>query len=250
MRLVRYRHGDEVRRGRLLEDGSVVELRADGSDSGTVAPMEELDLLPPCEPTKLIIVAHNYAEHCRETGSAPPSAPHLHPIPASCVVPHGAAIVLPQGIGRADHEAELVVVIGRPCKGVSAEDATRYIAGYTCGNDVSARDVQWATPPAFARGKSIDTFAPLGPCLATHLDPSDLAVECRVSGDVRQSGRTSDMIFSVEELVAESSRWMTLLPGDCIFTGTPPGISPLKPGDVCEVYVEGIGILRNPVVEG
>jgi 2-keto-4-pentenoate hydratase/2-oxohepta-3-ene-1,7-dioic acid hydratase in catechol pathway len=218
--------------------------------AGPELDMSGLQLLPPCTPTKLVIVAGNYRAHCEETGTPIPTTPGLHPIPASCVTSHGSSIVLPADVGRVDYEAELVIVIGKTCRGISAKQAREYVAGYTCGNDVSARDIQWGPSKSLARAKSIDTFTPLGPCLAVGLDPSDLLVEMRVSGELRQSSRTSDMIFSAEELVAESSRWMTLRPGDCILTGTPPGTAPLKAGDVCEVTIEGIGTLTNPVVEG
>ncbi|MBD3177456.1 MAG: 2-hydroxyhepta-2,4-diene-1,7-dioate isomerase, partial [Armatimonadia bacterium] len=218
-----------------------------GRSTGRQLPLADVRLLPPCQPTKLIIVARNYADHAKETGSEAPAEPHLHPIPASPVIPAGESIVLPDGIGRVDHEAELVVVIGRRCRAVAEADAMDYVAGLTCGNDVSARDIQWGKPPAFARGKSIDTFSPLGPWIVTDLDASDLEIKCTVSGEVRQAGRTKDMLFPIERLVSESSRWMTLCPGDCIYTGTPAGISPLREGDVCDVEIEGIGVLSNPV---
>lgn len=251
---VRYQHSGKMCEGALLDSDTIEEFEPgsgiNGSPTGRTIPLADVRLLPPCEPSKLIIVARNYAEHAKETGSESPSEPHLHPIPASSVIGHGEAIALPPGIGRVDHEAELVVVIGRRCRSVTEEEALGYVAGYTCGNDVSARDVQWGTPPAFARAKSIDTFSPLGPWLVTDLDPSDLLVECIVSGEMRQSGRTRDMLFPVQRLVMESSRWMTLEPGDCIYTGTPSGITPLKGGDVCEVRIEGIGSLMNPVIVG
>jgi 2-keto-4-pentenoate hydratase/2-oxohepta-3-ene-1,7-dioic acid hydratase in catechol pathway len=251
MRIVRFSHEGTALRGQV-EGDRVLELPPDPgatAPTGRVWELASLRLLPPCEPTKLIIVAQNYAAHARETGSTPPTEPNLHPVPASPVIAHGDEIVLPRGIGRVDYEGELVVVIGRPCKGVSTAEARGYIAGYTCGNDVSAREVQWGEKPAFARAKSIDTFAPLGPWLVTDLDPGNLRIETRVNGEVRQAGRTSDMVFPVEQLVAEASRWMTLLPGDCIFTGTPEGIAPLMPGDTCEVTIDGIGTLGNRVVE-
>ncbi len=250
MRIVRFVHEGSIYRG-SVEGDEVRELpaHADAPLGSRAWPLAGLRLLPPVEPTKLIVVAHNYVAHAQETGATPPTEPNLHPIPHSPAIGHEETIVLPAGIGRVDYEGELVAVIGRTCRSVRPEEARAYIAGYTCGNDVSARDVQWAPKPAFARAKSVDTFAPLGPWLVTDLDPSDLAIETRVSGEVRQSARTRDMVFSVEELVSEASRWMTLVPGDCIFTGTPEGIGPLRHGDVCEVTIEGIGTLRNRVVE-
>jgi 2-keto-4-pentenoate hydratase/2-oxohepta-3-ene-1,7-dioic acid hydratase in catechol pathway len=251
MRIVRLMFEGVALRG-LVEGDRVLELpagRDDAEPTGRTWDLASLRLLPPCEPTKLIVVAQNYVAHALETGSTPPSEPNLHPIPASAVIAHEEAIVLPRGIGRVDYEGELVAVIGRPCRGVSRSEALAYVAGYTCGNDVSARGVQWGEKPAFARAKSIDTFAPLGPWLVTDLDPGDLRIETRVNGEIRQAARTSDMVFPVEQLVAEASRWMTLLPGDCIFTGTPEGVAPLKPGDTCEVTIDGVGTLRNRVVE-
>lgn len=249
MRLVRFRTDEGPRCGRV--DGDRIVEHAPGAmkESGRVFALADAHLLTPCEPSKLIVVAVNYAKHGAETGSAAPTEPVIHPIPASPAIAHGQPIVLPPGIGRVDYEAELVVVIGKTCKRVRESGVWDVIAGYTCGNDVSARDVQWAEKPAFARAKSVDTFAPLGPWIETDLDPHDLRVEMRVSGEVRQSSSTREMIFPVETLVAEASRWMTLEAGDCIFTGTPEGIGPLKAGDVCEVTVEGVGTLRNPVAQ-
>jgi len=248
LRLVRFRTDNGPRAGRV-EGDRVVEFGPDGkTESGRVLALADLEFLCPCEPTKLIIVAVNYAKHGAETGSSAPTEPVIHPIPASAAIAHQKPIVLPADIGRVDYEAELVVVIGRTCRRVRESEVWDHIAGYTCGNDVSARDVQWAERPAFARAKSVDTFAPIGPWIETELDPHDIRIEMRVSGEVRQASSTREMIFPVETIVCEASRWMTLEPGDCLFTGTPEGIGPLKAGDVCEVTVEGIGTLRNPVV--
>lgn len=246
MRIARFTTEGIARSG-AVEGEELHELEG-GRATGRVFRLDEVRLLPPCTPSKVIIVAKNYAAHAAETGSAPPESPNLHPIPASGVIAHEEDIVLPSDIGRVDYEGELVVVIGRRCRSVPRAEAHSVIAGYTVGNDVSARDVQWGASPAFARAKSVDTFLPLGPWLATDLDPRDLAIETRIDGAVRQSGRTKDMIFPVDLLVAEASRWMTLEPGDCIFTGTPEGIAPLAPGEVCEITVEGIGTLRNRIV--
>lgn len=211
--------------------------------------LSDLKLLAPCNPSKMFIVGWNYAAHAREAKSDPPSAPLFYPLAASSVIAHEEPVVYPPEVKRVDHEAELVIVIGRVARRVSEEDAEKYIAGYTCGNDVSARDFQWNDADQnIPRAKTVDTFSPIGPWLVPNLDHRRLAVEMRVNGQIRQSAYTSDMIFPVARLMAEVSRYVTLYPGDVIFTGTPEGISPVKVGDIMEVTVEGIGTLRNRVV--
>lgn len=199
-------------------------------------------------PSKIVCIGRNYSDHAKELGNEVPRAPMLFLKAPSSIIFSGEPIVLPELSGQVEHEAELGVVIGRQCKNIGDdEDPLGYVRGFTCLNDVTARDLQ-RIDGQFARAKSFDTFCPLGPAIETDVDVSDLAVVCRVNGEVKQSGRTSQMVFSVEFLIRYISRMMTLLPGDLIATGTPAGVSSLGPGDVCEVEVEGIGTLRNPVV--
>jgi 2-keto-4-pentenoate hydratase/2-oxohepta-3-ene-1,7-dioic acid hydratase in catechol pathway len=205
-------------------------------------------LLPPVAPSKIVCVGRNYREHAAELGNPMPAEPLLFLKAPSAVVGDGERIELPSASERVEHEGELAVVIGRKARRIpEAEDPLAYVLGYTCLNDVTARDLQ-RRDVQFTRGKSFDTFCPVGPFVVTGLDPSDLRVETRVNGETRQSGRTSQMAFPVPLLLRYISAVMTLLPGDLIATGTPAGVGPLRPGDAVEVSVEGVGVLRNPVV--
>ncbi|MGQ9850457.1 MAG: fumarylacetoacetate hydrolase family protein [Aggregatilineaceae bacterium] len=217
-----------------------------GEPLGTV---ESLKLLPPVQPSKIICVGRNYAAHAAEHSAPVPEEPMLFLKPPSALVGAGDPIVIPQGIGRVEHEAELAVIIGRPAQRVAQHEALSYVLGYTCANDVSARDLQ-RKDSQWGRAKGFDTFCPLGPWIVTELDPRDVEVRCRVNGEQRQRARTAEMVFDVSALIAFISRVMTLLPGDVILTGTPAGVSPLAEGDTVEVEIEGIGVLRNPVHSG
>jgi 2-keto-4-pentenoate hydratase/2-oxohepta-3-ene-1,7-dioic acid hydratase in catechol pathway len=194
-------------------------------------------------------VARNYPEHAAELGNPVPETPMVFFKPATSVIGPGDPIPIPEGTERVDHEAELAMVIGRLCRRVAEADASRFVLGYTCANDITARDWQKADGQ-WARAKGSDGFCPLGPWVETEVDPSDLAVTSRVNGEDRQAGRTSDMAFSPAALMAFVSRTITLLPGDVLLTGTPPGVGPIRPGDRVEVEVEGIGVLENRVVAG
>jgi 2-keto-4-pentenoate hydratase/2-oxohepta-3-ene-1,7-dioic acid hydratase in catechol pathway len=209
--------------------------------------LSDAQLLPPVAPSKIVCVGRNYREHAAELGNAMPSEPLLFLKAPSTIIGDGETIELPELSQRIEHEGELGVVIGRRCRQLSSEeDPLAYVLGYTCLNDVTARDLQ-RRDVQFTRGKSFDTFCPVGPYIVTGLDPADLSVETRVNGQVRQSGRTSAMAFPVTHLIHYISHAMTLEPGDLIATGTPAGVGPILDGDVCEVEVEGIGILRNRV---
>lgn len=197
-------------------------------------------------PSKIIGIGSNYRKHALEMGKPVPSVPKLFLVAPSAVIGEGEAILIPPGTERVDHEAELAVVIGRRCCQVSVDEALSYVGGYTVANDVTARDLQRADK-VFGRAKGFDTFMPLGE-LARDLDPSDLRVRAWVNGELRQDGRTSDMVFDVPALIHFISHVMTLLPGDIISTGTPSGVGPLVPGDEVVVEVEGIRALRNPVL--
>ena len=199
-------------------------------------------------PGKVVCVGRNYREHADELGHTLTPEPLLFLKPPSAVIGDGDAIVLPRlpaALSRIDYEGELVAIIVRPLHHASPETALDAVRGYTCGNDVTARDIQ-AAEEQWTRAKGFDTFCVLGPRV-TALDPSDVEIVTRVNGDVRQQGRTREMVVGVGELLAYISRCMTLEPGDAVFTGTPAGVGPLRDGDVVEVEIEGIGVLRNPV---
>ncbi|MEO8572508.1 MAG: fumarylacetoacetate hydrolase family protein [Pyrinomonadaceae bacterium] len=201
-------------------------------------------------PSKIVCVGRNYSEHSKELGNEVPAAPLLFLKAPSAVIASGESIVIPAQSDQVEHEGELAVVIGRDCKDIEEdEDPLHYVAGYTCLNDVTARDIQRADVQ-FTRGKSFDTFCPIGPHIESELDVGDLRITTTVNGVIKQDGRTSQMVFPVDFLIRYISRQMTLKAGDVIATGTPSGVSKLNPGDVCEVTVEGIGTLINSVVSG
>ncbi|MEP6994188.1 MAG: fumarylacetoacetate hydrolase family protein [Acidobacteriota bacterium] len=201
----------------------------------------------PPEPSKIVAVGKNYRDHAAEFGGvAPEDEPMLFLKAPSALIRDGEEIVLPPESQRVDYEGELALVVGRKIKAWPRENWRDALAGICCANDVTARDLQ-KKDRQFARSKSFDTFCPVGPGVAVGVDPSDLALLTRVNGAVRQTARTSEMVFSPSFLVAYISRMMTLYPGDLILTGTPAGVGPLTPGDLVEVEIEGIGVLRNRV---
>ena len=198
------------------------------------------------KPGKIIAVGRNYVDHAKERGVDVPEIPLIFFKPPSSVIGPEEAIILPPQSTRVDHESELAVVIGKAGRWIQADQAMNHVMGYTAANDVTARDLQ-QRDGQWTRGKGFDTFCPLGPWIETELDPSDTILRCRVNGEMRQMGSTREMVFTVQQLIAFISTVMTLEPGDVILTGTPAGIGPLVSGDVVEVEVEGIGVLRNPV---
>jgi 2-keto-4-pentenoate hydratase/2-oxohepta-3-ene-1,7-dioic acid hydratase in catechol pathway len=203
-------------------------------------------LLPPVTPSKIVCVGRNYADHAKELGNEAPSEPILFLKPPSALLAPGGTIVRPAASQRVDFEAELAIVIGRTAKDVRADAWRDYVRGFACANDVTARDLQ-KKDVQFTRGKSFDTFCPIGPCIEDDLDVSDLRVTTRVNGVTRQDGRTSQMIFPPGVLIEFITAVMTLVPGDVILTGTPAGVGPLAAGETVEVEIEGIGVLRNAV---
>lgn len=213
---------------------------------GESLPLASCQLLAPCAPTKIVCVGKNYADHAREMGGEPPKSPVLFiKAPNTVNVPDGE-VHAPAFVQRLDYEGELGVVIGKRAKDVPPERVKEYILGYICLNDVTARDVQYGDGQ-WTRGKSMDGFCPMGPWITDEVDPSDLAVTTRLNGEVRQSGRTSQLIHPVPELIAFITASMTLEPGDVVATGTPAGVGAMVPGDVVEVEIEGIGVLRSTV---
>ena len=254
MKIVRYEIGGQASYGELEADGSIRELVGSPYDDfdvgGRVADFHDVRILPPIErPSKVIGVGLNYVSHIEESGHDTPKIPMLFVKPTTAIIGADEAIVYPTGVEEVEYEAELVAVIGKTAKNVSEDDALNYVLGYTCGNDVSARAIQRAE---MAMGcllicKGFDTFAPMGPAICTDLDPGNLDVKARLNGEERQNANTSDLLFSVSRLIAYISDAMILLPGDAIYTGTPAGVGPIAPGDVVEIEVEGVGVLRNRV---
>jgi len=249
MKLVRYEAGEKVGYG-VLEGETVKELRGsyfDGiEETGATLRLSEVKLLSPTEPSKIVAIGLNYKAHAAESKKEVPDEPQMFLKPPSAVIGPGDAIIYPKISKRVDYEGELGVVIRKRARFVSREQAKEYILGYTCCNDVSARDLQ-RKDVQFARAKGFDTFAPMGPCIATDVDPTALLLETVHKGKVVQSTNTSDMAFSVYELVEHVTEVFTLLPGDVISTGTPSGIGPMEVGDTIEVRIEGIGALVNTV---
>jgi 2-keto-4-pentenoate hydratase/2-oxohepta-3-ene-1,7-dioic acid hydratase in catechol pathway len=230
-----------------LWDSAVVGSASAASRGPAVAPVEEVQLLAPCQPSKIVAVGLNYAAHAAEHGHGVPDEPRIFLKPPSSVIGPGAAILYPERLSdHVDHEAELAVVIGRRAHEVPREQALDFVLGYTCANDVTARDLQ-ARDVQWTRSKSFDTFCPLGPWIVTDLDVTDLAITCRVNGVLRQDSRTSRLLVPVDDLIAYVSSVMTLEPGDVILTGTPEGVGPLEPGDNVTVTIDGIGTLTNRV---
>ena len=203
-------------------------------------------VLAPVVPSKIVCIGLNYKDHAAEQGKPLPAEPLIFLKPSSAIVNPGEAIELPEGVGRVDYESEVAVVIGRRATKVSEADALSHVLGLTCMNDVTARDLQ-KKDGRYTRAKGFDTFAPLGPCIATDVSADDLEVSGLLNGEVRQHSSTRELIFPVATLIAYISRIMTLLPGDIVSTGTPAGIGPLQAGDEFVVRVQGIGDLRNPV---
>ncbi|QJA06398.1 DUF2437 domain-containing protein [Thermosulfurimonas marina] len=251
MKILRFRWQEKDWWGRLSGD-RVLPLPGI-TDSGELPaeglPLTEVRLLAPTVPTKIVAVGLNYRDHAEELGMALPEEPLIFLKPPSAVVGPEDRILLPPGVGRVDYEAELAVIIGKTARRVSPEKAREYILGYTCFNDVTARDLQ-KKDGQWTRAKSFDTFAPIGPWIETELDPDRVRVRAYLNGKVVQDSSTENLLFSVSRLVSFVSHIMTLYPGDVIATGTPPGVGPLSPGDVVEIEVEGIGRLVNFVVAG
>lgn len=250
MRVVRVLYEGDCRYG--LADDDTVTLISDEpfaawEPEGILA-LHDAELLTPVLPTKVVCVGLNYRKHIDEMSHDMPDQPVIFLKPPTAVIGPHQTIPLPDGVGRVDYEAELGVVIGRRTHRASPEEAATNILGFTCGNDVTARDLQ-KVDGQWSRAKGFDGFCPLGPWVVTDVDPSDLVVECLVNGEVRQSARTSEMIFDPYELVSFVSQVMTLVPGDVVLTGTPGGIGELHHGDTVEVRISGVGSLVNPVGE-
>ncbi len=250
MRIVRFSHQGGAPQWGVADGDAVRELAGGPFPSPVpgpkVATLSEVQLLAPVTPKKAIAVGLNYAAHAAEAIAEVPKEPLIFLKAPSAVIGPGETIRLPSQSNRVEHEGELVVVIGRRGRDILPSSALEHVLGYTCGNDVTARDMQ-AADGQWTRSKGFDTFCPLGPWIETDLDPTGLEVTCSVNGRVRQRGNTQQLIFQVTTLISYISAIMTLEPGDVILTGTPAGVGPLQAGDIVEVQVGGIGVLRNPV---
>jgi 2-keto-4-pentenoate hydratase/2-oxohepta-3-ene-1,7-dioic acid hydratase in catechol pathway len=247
-RFARFQTGDTVAYG-IVEGDQIRQLDGDlfgaWSPTGTVYSLRDVKLLVPTKPSKVLALAGNYKSHLSDT--PPPEHPELFFKSPSCLIADGESVVIPQDATQVDFEAELVVVIGKQARHVSVADAREYVFGITCGNDISERvwqknDRQWA------RAKASDTFGPCGPFIVRGINYDDLLLELRLNGQVKQKQRTRDLVHGVAQIVSWASRYITLEPGDLIYTGTPGTTSAIKPGDVMEVELEGVGILKNSVV--
>jgi 2-keto-4-pentenoate hydratase/2-oxohepta-3-ene-1,7-dioic acid hydratase in catechol pathway len=254
MRIVRFVDGGRPAYG-LVEDARVYRLEGSPFDSFTrgapLGALEQVELLAPCQPTKIVAIGRNYAEHAREHQAEVPAEPLIFLKPPSAVIAHGQTIILPPQSNQVEHEAELAVVVGRRAKNVSRAGVWSFVLGVTCANDVTARDLQ-RSDGQWSRAKGFDTFCPLGPWIETGLAPEQIGaldVACRVNGQARQSSNTRDMVFDAPRLIEHISAAMTLEPGDVILTGTPAGVGPLVAGDEVEVEIGSIGVLRNRVAQ-
>jgi len=251
MRLVRFRHGERIATGAIPPGEETIRVLAgtffeDPVPTGEEIALGDVLLLAPVLPSKLVCVGKNYAAHAAEFGMEVPEEPLLFLKPSTAVIGPGDPIQLLPISDRIDYEGELAVVIGRLARNVRAEDASRFLLGFTCANDVTLRDLQHANDQ-WARAKGFDGSCPLGPWIETTVDPTDVVVETRLNGAVVQHASTADLVFGVATLIEYITTFMTLLPGDVLLTGTPEGVGRLQAGDVVEVEVDGVGTLRNGV---
>jgi 2-keto-4-pentenoate hydratase/2-oxohepta-3-ene-1,7-dioic acid hydratase in catechol pathway len=249
MRIARFAYGEGVAFG-VVEGELVVPIVghpfAPIERTDVAVPLADLRLLAPVLPSKVVAIGKNYASHAAEMGGDVPEQPLIFLKPSTSVIAHRDSIASPPSSERVDYEGELAVVISRLCRDVPAERAMDVVLGYTCANDVTARDQQ-RTDGQWSRAKGYDTFCPLGPWIETDIDPSDLAIRTRLNGELKQDSRTSMLVHKIPSLIAYITACMTLLPGDVILTGTPDGIGPMQVGDEVRVEIEGIGELVNPV---
>jgi len=249
MKYLRYIYNNNPHYG-ILEGNRVFELTGEPFDgplkTGRDVSLSEVKLLSPCTPSKIICIGLNYRDHAEETNTPLPKSPVVFLKPPSSVIGPLDDIIYPKMSQRVDYEAELAVVIKKKAKDVPVSDAMDYVLGFTCANDVTARDLQ-PSDGQWTTAKSFDTFLPLGPVITDEVDASNLRIQSRLNGRVMQDSNTGNLVFKVDYLISYLSGIMTLCPGDVIITGTPAGIAPMNPGDVIEVEIENIGVLKNTV---
>lgn len=254
MKILRYSADGISHYGILQKDGNIERLKSSPLEglrpAGYVDHLESARILSPFYRPRVFGLGYNYRAHSQEVGKNTPTLPVLFMKPSTAVIGHEEGITYPPDGENIHFEGELTVIIGKEARHVSESDSLDYVFGYTCGNDVSDRVLQRRESEfgCLLVGKGYDTFAPIGPVVETDLDPSSLSLITRVNGEVRQNGNTADLVYGVSALIAYLSKYMTLLPGDHIMTGTPAGVGPIKPGDTIEVEIEGIGVLRNKVL--
>ena len=248
---VRFKHNNQIKDG-LLEDGAITILTASMLDGGQLTletvSAEDVTFLAPCMPSKIVCVGLNYKDHAEEMSMEMPKEPLLFLKPSTSVIGHGEDIIAPPHSKRLDYEGELAIIIGRKAKNIKSSDAPDYIFGFSCANDFTARDLQLADGQ-WARGKSFDTFCPIGPGVVKTINENDAKIELRVNGVVKQSSNLNQLIFSVNEVVSYISEQMTLLPGDVVLTGTPHGVGSVEPGDTMSISISGIGTLSNTLAK-
>ncbi|HEC93435.1 MAG TPA: DUF2437 domain-containing protein [Candidatus Atribacteria bacterium] len=251
MKYIRFLKDEKIKYGLLEKDNMIREIIGDifnnYKTTEKVYSLSEISFLPPCIPSKIIAVGLNYFDHANELQMKIPDEPLIFMKPPSALIAHNDNIIYPKMTKQLDYEAELAVIIKNRIKDIEPEDVLVNILGYTCFNDVTARDLQ-KKDEEWTRAKSFDTFAPVGPFISTELNPDNLEIRLYKNGQLMQDSSTSNMIFKVDKIVSYISKIMTLFPGDIIATGTPPGVGQLKAGDMVEVEIEGIGVLKNKVI--
>jgi 2-keto-4-pentenoate hydratase/2-oxohepta-3-ene-1,7-dioic acid hydratase in catechol pathway len=249
MKFLRFKT-DKVEKKGILENGKirrvVGNIFTDFTALDEYYDSSEIQYLPPVRPGKIVCVGRNYSEHAQELNNPLPKKPLLFLKPPSAIIAHGESIILPEVSNRVEYEGELAIIIGKKCHHIKAEDALNFVFGYTCFNDVTARDIQ-LEEKNFTTAKSFDTFAPFGPVIETNINTENLNIKTVVNGEIKQNGNTKDMIFNVPYLISYISSIMTLYPGDLIATGTPRGVGTIKKGDVVEIIIDNIGTLQNSV---
>jgi len=250
MKIVRFRHNDNISFGEIREERIT---GIDGSPfinykkTGKYYSLDEVKLLPPVVPSKIVCIGMNYSEHIAEIGAEPPEEPFFFLKPPSSLIGHGDAIILPQGSERVDYEGELAVIIKDKMKNVVEDKALDYVLGYSCFNDVTERFLLMKDIKKLTMAKGFDTFSAFGPCITRGLDPNNLDIKTYLNGSLMQHDNTKNCVFSVQYILYYVSQCMTLYPGDVVITGTPKGVASMRPGDVIEIEVEGVGMLRNIV---
>ena len=251
MKIIRFSLGKKTSYG-VLDNKTIRVIKGNPFNklqfSGITCNLSDVKLLAPCVPSKIVCLGVNYRSHAGDFNSQIPSSPLLFLKPPSAIIGPEDKIIYPEMSQRVDYEGELGVVIQKKARHVSPQEALDYVLGYTCFNDVSARDLQ-KPDGQWTRAKGFDTFAPFGPCIETDIDPTNVPLETYLNGQLKQQSNTIELIFSVREVISFISRVMTLLPGDVIATGTPGGIGPMNPGDTIEIKIAPIGVLRNYLVK-
>lgn len=248
---IRFEHKNKIKEGFLKDDKIALldrEMLMGGEPTSETVLVKDVSILAPCQPSKVVCVGLNYKDHAKEMNMEMPTEPLLFLKPSTSVIGDGEKIIAPPQSTRLDYEGELAIVIGQEAKNIDTNDSHKYIFGYSCANDFTARDLQ-LSDGQWARGKSFDTFCPIGPGIVKTINENDADIELRVNGSVKQKSNLNQLIFNVDEIVSYISKQMTLLPGDIILTGTPHGVGTVVPGDTMTVSITGIGTLTNTLTQ-